>query len=270
MAHLRIFAGVGEGKPCMCTGFMPKSYAPLGSSAKLPKPEDGIEAKREGRVMCVAHEWLDEKPCPWCIGYYPPSAPKLELKGEGGALESTEELPPLDDQTEARMKVMNDHPSFPSEAWEILAHCRERQLKQCMSQKNQLIHTVANLSGKIAKLSFESLSADVPIEERTAEEVTEEDDAYGIPEGRQCVCWGTPGCEVCGGSGDLADAKPVPERTAEMERLFKKVIMATYDLWDSDQDSKVGKRLRALVGLLPGYDRDIDTLLDHIEGKAKC
>jgi hypothetical protein len=25
---------------------MPKSYAPLGSSAKLPKPEDGIEAKQ--------------------------------------------------------------------------------------------------------------------------------------------------------------------------------------------------------------------------------
>jgi hypothetical protein len=53
MAHLRIFAGVGEGKPCMCTGFMPKSYAPLGSSAKLPKPE-ALESPEELPPLQVA------------------------------------------------------------------------------------------------------------------------------------------------------------------------------------------------------------------------
>jgi hypothetical protein len=260
----------------------------LATRSKLPKPEDGIEAQ-QGACSCgypivgcdVDDGGERREDCKRAIN--------LELKGEGGALESTEELPPLDDQAEARMKVMNDHPSFPSEAWEILAHCRERQLKQCMSQKNQLIHTVADLSGKIAKLSFESLSADVPVEERTLSvEVREQ-------------LWASHGCAgIYGDDGEMQCAfrQPFidfkrdseekilegcrihamerlklamsPERTAEMERLFKKVIMATYDLWDSDQDSKVGKRLRALAGLLPGYDRDIDTLLDHIEGKAKC
>ena len=68
-------------------------------------------------------------------------------------------------------------------------------------------------------------------------------------------------CDLCGVFQD----RPAK---SEMEQLFKKVIMATYEYWDSDQDMKVGKRLRALAGLLPGYDRDIETLLDHIEGKV--
>jgi len=32
----------------------------------------------------------------------------------------------------------------------------------------------------------------------------------------------------------------------------------THDYWDADEDSKVGKRLLALAGGLPGYDHKLD------------
>jgi hypothetical protein len=34
--------------------------------------------------------------------------------------------------------------------------------------------------------------------------------------------------------------------------------------WDSDQDMKVGKWLRALTGFLPGYSPEIDRLLEEL------
>ncbi len=41
----------------------------------------------------------------------------------------------------------------------------------------------------------------------------------------------------------------------------------TSDHWDRDEDSKVGKRLLALAGKLPGYDRqldDVDVLIEKL------
>jgi len=32
----------------------------------------------------------------------------------------------------------------------------------------------------------------------------------------------------------------------------------TWEYWDADEDHKVGKRLRAMAGGLPGYDADVD------------
>lgn len=63
-------------------------------------------------------------------------------------------------------------------------------------------------------------------------------------------------------------AVPVSKPSPEIAALFKKIMNDTFDLWDSDQDMKVGKRLRALSGGLKGYDPEITRLLDHMEGKV--
>jgi hypothetical protein len=48
----------------------------------------------------------------------------------------------------------------------------------------------------------------------------------------------------------------------ECEELLsiRKIAAEAFDYWDSDQDMKVGKILRALAGELPGYRADIDKI----------
>lgn len=39
----------------------------------------------------------------------------------------------------------------------------------------------------------------------------------------------------------------------------------TFEYWDADEDHKVGKRLRAMAGGLPGYDATIDEAMKLCE-----
>lgn len=41
------------------------------------------------------------------------------------------------------------------------------------------------------------------------------------------------------------------------------LAVEAYDHWDNDRDAKVGKILRALAGLLPGYDARADAFHDR-------
>jgi hypothetical protein len=320
----------------------------------LPKPEDGIEAQQRvlainGDMICRAYseptEWSvvdsdtgeawghseDSEGEAWTNALHELTklpvhkqfhAPKLELKGEGGALESPEELPPLHTmasiqkehkefedaerargvlwkeipaltdwvlqrlwKAEAENKRLRPSAAVPVDSLELppldlidsdyeracedgwvnqepkllaILACRERQLKQCMSPKNQLTHTVANLSGKIAKLSHESLSRDVPVEERTAEE---------FPHELICPCYAFMGCSreckscICS----------VQERTAEMEQLMG--LLEEYR--ESHTNSRRPCVDETLGGISTSSDsrcstcKSADEILDHIEGKAK-
>lgn len=44
-------------------------------------------------------------------------------------------------------------------------------------------------------------------------------------------------------------------------QLLKSIALDAYKAWDSDQDMRVGKILRALSGGMPNYRADIDSLL---------
>jgi hypothetical protein len=45
---------------------------------------------------------------------------------------------------------------------------------------------------------------------------------------------------------------------------LKKIVDDAYEAWDSDNDVRVGKILRALAGFLPGYRQDVDRLHERI------
>lgn len=50
---------------------------------------------------------------------------------------------------------------------------------------------------------------------------------------------------------------------------LKKIVDDAYGAWDSDQDVRAGKLLRALAGYLPGYRRDVDRLHLFILSSAR-
>lgn len=56
----------------------------------------------------------------------------------------------------------------------------------------------------------------------------------------------------------LAETKRQRDDLLDALIHFKIQAGVAYDYWDADQDSKVGKRLLALAGRLPGYHKDID------------
>lgn len=47
---------------------------------------------------------------------------------------------------------------------------------------------------------------------------------------------------------------------------MKAYAAVTLDHWDEDQDAKVGKRLKALAGLSPGYDSRLDAVFAVLDG----
>lgn len=57
---------------------------------------------------------------------------------------------------------------------------------------------------------------------------------------------------------------------AEIERLRKAVVTlrdyasVTFDYWDDDKHHKVGKRLNAMAGTLPGYSAAVDAALASV------
>jgi hypothetical protein len=63
-----------------------------------------------------------------------------------------------------------------------------------------------------------------------------------------------------------ANAESIVNASNELERILKLLKSArdlakeAFDAWDSDQDMKVGKILRALSGELPGYRADTDLI----------
>lgn len=60
--------------------------------------------------------------------------------------------------------------------------------------------------------------------------------------------------------------RPVKKIMNDQElAYFKSYARKTFDLWDRDEDSKVGKRLAAMAGLNPGYDSGIDRILSHLQ-----
>jgi hypothetical protein len=49
---------------------------------------------------------------------------------------------------------------------------------------------------------------------------------------------------------------------ADMAQKITKIAQEMFDHWDSDNDMKVGKMLKALSGNLVGYRQDIDGIVE--------
>ena len=68
----------------------------------------------------------------------------------------------------------------------------------------------------------------------------------------------------------VAARNEMPKLIEKIERLKKAIWLLktyageTYRYWDTDQDSKVGKRLAAMAGFSPGYNEKIDEALGGI------
>ena len=68
-------------------------------------------------------------------------------------------------------------------------------------------------------------------------------------------------------AGLLEDARTEIERLQSAVEMLRVYAFQTLDYWDRDEDHKVGKRLRAMAGVMAGYYKPIDEALTDFHAK---
>lgn len=63
----------------------------------------------------------------------------------------------------------------------------------------------------------------------------------------------------------VAGSSPLPGSLSEQ---LDQILRVMFDAWDSDQDHRVGKMIKALAGLSPGYRPDIDQFRAQLESSS--